>query len=494
MKSIEGLDYRSIGLFRIFLGLVVLYNMATLKWGNFNAFFSVENGFIPEPVRQQFIFQNLLTSDQSVILLFLLVGILAISLAIGYAARYAALFLFLFYAFYNATFSHISFGYDRYLEVLLFLSIFLPLEQRFGVTSNASRRPLKSSFNQWPAFLVLLQIGFIYTISGLAKNGIMWQNGTAVGALLLDDLLTLPLAVQLSSKTGLVKFLSYSTILFEAVALFLLFSPWKNQTCRIVFCVMILSFHWGLSFFVDVGHFKLMGILAVILVLPISFWQKFKALESKFTFVEKAITSKWYRLKLEKIPKQNWLKNGLAFIVIYLIVIGNLRMISVQGDAMGKWMQQVKLDKAFTLLSIKQIQSFGTVFNQNWYFYAPNPNIHLGDIYFIGVKYNGIQVNLETSQPFIPGDYINKKNSTALSRFFHTKLRNQINKQKNADMCLDYARYLVNKWEQEQKEYLKGMEGYNFYFNGRKMTQGEAKTVKIENIISVDLDKMRRTN
>jgi hypothetical protein len=492
MKSIEGLDYRSIGLFRIFLGLVVLYNMVVLKCNNFNVFFSVEKGFIPEPIRKQFAFQNILTSDAGIVLLFLLVAILAITLTLGFAARYSAFLLFLFVAFYNSTFTHISFGYDRYLEVLLFLSIFLPLENRFGITSNSLQRPSKNKFNRWPAFLVLLQIGLIYTISGLAKNGVMWQNGTAVGALLLDDLLTLPMAIQMASHHGLIKFLSYSTILFEAIALFLLFSPWKNQTSRIIFCVLIFSFHWGLSFFVDVGHFKLMGTLAVMLLLPSSFWQRFKWLENIFVNFEKSISSKWYRFSNVNIPYQNKLKWGMVVFIFYLIIIGNLRMISTQGDAIGMWMQKSGFDKTISAITIRPLQKLGTVFNQNWYFYAPNPNIHLGKIYFVGVKYNGVEINLETNQPFIPGDYTNKENSTVLNRFFHTKLRNQINKQKNADMCLDYARYLVNKWEQEQKEYLRTMEGYNYYFNGRKVMQGEGKKVKIENIISVDLDKMRK--
>jgi len=384
--------------------------------------------------------------------------ILAIALTIGYAARLSAFLLFLFFAFYNVTFTHISFGYDRYLEVLLFLAIFLPLEQRFGVTTKSSTTPAKNSFREWPAYLVLLQIGLIYTISGVAKNGIMWQNGTAVGALLLDDLLTLPLAVQMASKMGLIKFLSYSTILFEAMALFLLFSPWRNQTCRIVFCIMIFSFHWGLSFFVDVGHFKLMGTVAVALVLPTSFWQRLKPLENKLSIFEKATSVKWYRFKMKRHFNQPpWLKNGLVFLIFYFIIIGNLKMISRQGDAMGKWMRNKGLDKNIASITFRPLQSLGTVFNQNWYFYAPNPNIHLGKIYFIGVKYNGNEVNLENNQAYVPGDYVQKQNSTALNRFFHTKLRNEINKQKNADMSLDYAKYLVNKWEHEQKEYLKGM-------------------------------------
>jgi hypothetical protein len=493
MKSINGLDVRSIGLFRIFLGIVVFYNLLVFKWANFNDFFSIKSGFIPEPLLQTVAFKNIFTTDASVNLIFFLVSLSAIMLTIGYASRLNALLLFLFQAFYNSAFSHISFGYDRYLEVLLFLAILLPLEQRFAISSKSMVSKIDVEYKKWPAFLVLLQIGLIYTISGCSKNGIMWQNGTAVGALLLDDLLTLPIAVQLSSKTLLIKYLSYSTILFEAIALFLLFSPWKSQFFRIVFCCIIFSFHWGLSFFVDVGHFKWMGTLAVILILPAAFWLKFAKFETQLAYLEKGFGN-WYRISKIQFFRKISNHKAVAIILFYLIIIGNVRMISVQGDAMGKCMQQLNLDKTFTSLTIKPLQSFGTVFNQNWYFYAPNPNIQLGKIYFIGVKYNGQQVNLENNLPFVPGDYVIRKNHSVLNRFFNTKLRNQVNKQKNPDMCLDYARYLVNTWEHEQKEHLMSMQAYNYYFNGRKIMDGEKKEIKMLNIISVDLDKMRKTN
>src|SRR5690349_15745714 len=132
------LDLRSLGLFRIALALVVLYDLF-VESANLIPFYT-DQGLITKELIIQY---NWLSQFSSIHLLFrdpfgqtLLFGVSAIAaifLLLGYRTKIASIMCFLLMRsmYFGTLFIHN--GGDDILLVLLFLGIFLPLNARFSV-------------------------------------------------------------------------------------------------------------------------------------------------------------------------------------------------------------------------------------------------------------------------------------------------------------------------------------------------------------------------
>ncbi|MFA5583825.1 MAG: hypothetical protein WDA09_06385, partial [Bacteriovoracaceae bacterium] len=143
IKRSFGFDYRSMSLYRVLLGLIIIIGVL-YRMPDITAFYT-DSGLLP---RQTFLSEfalpwsfslHLASGSYWVMFLFLVIQmILGGMVLLGYHTRWALLFSYILNVSLHNRNWLINNGGDDVLRAILFLSIFLPLDRYFSV--DASRR------------------------------------------------------------------------------------------------------------------------------------------------------------------------------------------------------------------------------------------------------------------------------------------------------------------------------------------------------------------
>jgi hypothetical protein len=350
---VGSLDLRSVGAFRIVLGLVVMVNLIRNRWWVVGDYYNAEDTLFPLAwVKQHFgpssisVF-DVLPSDWLVFLFLSVAIVVAILYTLGIGTRFTAPLLWICWWNVNQRNPLLMAGWDAYIEVLLFTTMFLPLSARFSVRPR--RHELADDYRSPASWLVLVQIAVIYCVNGLTKNGAAWLDGTAVQRIAEDAVLGADRPV----GEGLGRFLTYATLGFEIGFPLLLFFPWKNGIFRLFAALVVLLFHWGVAFFADVGYFKWASLSVLVLLLPGFVWGKI----AKRREGESSIEPRWI----------GWPLYGIATMVVLL----GLRTVSGVGF-LAKPMQAIAFDKGLKYVIPPKFENASWL-NQDWKLYSPNP-------------------------------------------------------------------------------------------------------------------------
>lgn len=326
----SGIDLRSLALFRIFLGTALILDLLFYKFPYRDAFYS-ETGIFPietacllgSSKTCSLLFY--LHSDWGVILFFIITLLIYFSFTLGYKTRWAAVLSYVCLYSMHARNQMSVFGSDVILRVLLFWSIFLPLNIFFSVTPPKNR-PKKLEIRNVFAFAVLFQIGVIYFFNAFLKTGPSWRNGEALGFILTDFSLKAPLSDWLLSHPDLYRLFTHGTLLFEYLIVFFIFSPWFNSITRTSTVILIFIFHWGMMLFMNVGTFYLSALPTIAILLPRRVWKR----RSKKNDNVNSFSSE-SNIKIEKVtriykamPFITYLKNICIGFLLLTIVLMNL--------------------------------------------------------------------------------------------------------------------------------------------------------------------------
>ncbi len=169
---VRGLDLRSIGLFRIAIGLTLLLDVLIFKLPNIGDLYSPA-GFFEDFYRTQALdarpfYLNLfyyLGSGPGIYLFFIGCGVVYLGLAVGYRPRLLVVISFLLSSMTAASNSLMTLGPDVLLLTALFWGMFLPIDARFCFRSRTRIREGNECRNL-PAFL-LLATSYLLFRSGL---------------------------------------------------------------------------------------------------------------------------------------------------------------------------------------------------------------------------------------------------------------------------------------------------------------------------------------
>lgn len=374
-RNIYGLDVRSINLFRVALGVVMIGQIVGYVLLNFKSMFSPEtgvlgNGFATEYIATYTGPEWLFAIDSDTgMLAFIAIRILFLILfAIGAFPRVAALgsavLLWLFQIRYNVLFL----GWEMFAAVLISFSVFLPWNRKPTEKEMEWRSPL--------AFVTLFQIGFIYFYNGISKNGDKWMDGTAVRFFLAEFDKARPLAHSVIQIDWLTTFLTYYTLVMEVGVLLLLFAPFRSRKLRYISAFLILTLHWGIDLMVDVGFFKWYATCIAILLLPDSFWLKVPA-----SFL-RIITP----IRVIPMPKANWVRYTgwvLAGYILFMIVDTNLyqTVTSKTNDRVGIVLNKMKLGGSIKAMTPDWWPQYSFM-RQFWHLYSPDPPTEKGYMQF----------------------------------------------------------------------------------------------------------------
>ncbi len=259
------IDRRSLVAFRIGLALVVLLDLAD-RARDLVAHYT-DAGVLPVRALPHiagaapFCLHARSGSPVFVAFLFALAAVAAALLLVGVWTRAATFVSWLLLVSLQARNPLVLHFGDALLRLLLFWSIFLPLERGGG----EPRRSIAVA-------ALKLQVLFLYWFSAAQKTGVDWTSGTAVYYALSYGFLTRPLGEWLLGVPWLIAPLTYGTIAVEALGPFLLLAPERRWRVRIAGVALFIALHAAFLLTMDLGIFSLAGMVAALPFLPARAW------------------------------------------------------------------------------------------------------------------------------------------------------------------------------------------------------------------------------
>jgi hypothetical protein len=283
IRDLFSADWRSLALFRIVLGLYILMDLAR-RAVDLTAHYT-DAGVLPRanlrPMGRWMI--PLHTSSGGLTLqvcLFAAAAVVAIAFTVGYRTRLAALLSWTMLLSLQHRNHLILSGGDGLLRIMLFWSIFLPLGQwwsldrlRGRVSFPAARRGSLVFSAGVAGFLV--QIASVYFFTGLLKaESAVWREGVAVYQTLLADHTSTALGTHLLQYPQLLRFLTYSTLVWESVGPLLFFLPPVTGPVRTLVAFSFVGLQVGIAACMEIGNFQSASIVMLLPMLSSWFWDR----------------------------------------------------------------------------------------------------------------------------------------------------------------------------------------------------------------------------
>ena len=452
-SNIFGLDVRSLGLFRVLLGLSLLGNHIVFKWLNFSDIYAPSKGLLGNdfmevaPKGYPFSWLQFIHSDMTMYVVFILASIAYFLFTIGYKPQASSMLSLFFFGGISMRYFPIRSGWDYYFYVLLALSIFLPIGKYFSLFQQNDSYKKDEARTCW-SWMLIFQIGVIYSFAGLSKIGHLWQDGKALWYLCMDTTINREIGANfaMSSPEWLIELLTYITKYWEILFLPLLFFPYKNQWLRIFLSFSILLFHFVVDLFTDVGHFKWAGLCAAILLLPSIFWNN--------VTLYKRIIPKWSSGKDVKEWLQKFEIPSFAgtFLCIYVFVGVTTENIVHNIWERNFYFKQSEERQRNPLAVLYPWDSF--LFKQAWSMYSPNPNYEFGKLTVEGLQENGLVLDLisgevvDTLQPSLKKDYTD----VMVRKTMMNKMKLSIQKVQDEIFNQHFFNFQINKYISEHPE------------------------------------------
>lgn len=350
-----GVDLRALALFRIAAATVLLLDLLD-RSRNLAAHYT-DAGVLPGPDalrgfgRGLYLSVHWLASGSTPAeaALFVVQGACALALLLGYHTRIATFASWYLLVSLQARNPYLAaMGGDKFLRLMLFFGIFLPLGARFSLDARRRGRPASNWTASLPSAALLLQIALMYVATGLAKSGATWSNGTALGFALELEQYHSALSPWLREQTWLHAPLTHATRWFEILGPLLPFVPWRNGLFRMLAFLAFVGFHLGLAAFLDIGPFPIMCIAAWFAFLPSELFDRWlPALSARFTPAPGGPL---------RVSTPRWAQLGAGAALLYVVL-------EITADASG-----ARLPSA--------VRGMGTALRltQSWQMFAPNPS------------------------------------------------------------------------------------------------------------------------
>ena len=288
LSELFALDLRSLGLFRIGIALILLYDLLLRSFEL--SFFYTDLGATPREVLWHspfpmgvvwWISPHMLSGSFAwQAFLFILSALFGVALLLGYRTSWAVAISWFLLMGSQARQPMILQGNDVLLRCALFWSIFVPLGARFSLDSLSKTATTYHSNRilSWGTAAIILQLSLVYFNAGIPKVSYEWRGDfNALYYVLNMDYFTNPFGYWLLQYPAILVLLTKATLLLEVSVPFLLLMPLGNAYLRLILFAIIVGFHLGIYLCMDVGLFSFMCIAYWLVVLPSLFWDKLTA-------------------------------------------------------------------------------------------------------------------------------------------------------------------------------------------------------------------------
>ena len=382
--KVYGLDARSIGLFRIFLGVSILYDLVFNKLVLFNELYSNDGllgyNFLKSPLHTHSLFAFINLSYNGLLILHVIALIIFLLFTVGYYTKITSIVSYILFIVISHTYFYTMIGADQIVVAIFTFALFLPLNETFSVDKGFFNIQKNIEIRGIQITAILIQISFIFFFNSLSKNGNDWIDGTAIKYTLIDTIITREYSTALFN-INITHFLTYFTHFFQLLFILFLFFPFKNAKIRFFLSVTILIIHWGIYILLDVGYFNIICSCISLLLLPNAFWDFFT------------------KKNTQTIIKTNSNLQTQIVIIILLLLITQRNIFNfLNMTTLSNTLQYQKVYSHFK--PINKISRAFPLISQSWGMFSPNPSHEIGFITIEGVKNNGRITNLSELNPF----------------------------------------------------------------------------------------------
>ncbi|TAF31859.1 MAG: hypothetical protein EAZ57_10815 [Cytophagales bacterium] len=277
LRTILSLDTRSLALYRIALGLVLLGDL--LMRSHMLVEHYTDEGMLP---RVDLIMSNWQEGTFSVLMLngtvwfavlfFVVFGLACVCLSLGFFPHIAILICWVAYISLNFRNPFANNSGDFMMLIFLVWSFFLPFNHHFSVRPSRKRLTTNEHFSGVSALFVI-QISVIYFSSAILKSGYHWTSGVAVSYALQMTYYTSDMGRWLLSLPSSVHAaLTYGSYYLEKYIILLVFIPFKNSWFRLLVFLSYWCLHLGFVVFLSIGAFPWYCMAFWLAMLPRGVW------------------------------------------------------------------------------------------------------------------------------------------------------------------------------------------------------------------------------
>ncbi len=281
LKMVFGSDLRTLALFRVCLGLLILVDLIN-RAKSLSAHYT-DFGVWPRyiAIHDSGIYNfslHLANSTQFFqVCLFLIAAILAIALIVGYRTKLVAVLSWVLLISLQDRNVMLLQGGDILFRLLMFWALFLPIGARYSI--DAIRRPLilneSNEYFSFASVALKIQCMSVYFFGALIKaTGTAWiPDGTAIYYALNIDQLTSPLGLWVKDFPALIlQSLTYFVWGLQMFGPILMLSPLYFLPLRYLMMFSFISMHISFIILMEIGLFPFISIVSLLTFTPSAFW------------------------------------------------------------------------------------------------------------------------------------------------------------------------------------------------------------------------------
>jgi len=278
-QALTPLDLRSLALFRVAIGLILicdladrllhseLYGLSHWRPGSSGVLSALGGAANSLAVQQTFL------------------AVLTVAVCfyvIGYKTWLSNLATWLMLLVLHGFESRLLNSGDVLLRAFFFWSLFLPVGKRFSADAKYGREDGSTTAPRLASLALMIQIICPYFFSAVCKlHTEAWCNGYGMYYSLIrsDEAKALGLLIAGLPKFSLIS-MNYAVLAVELFAPFLMFSPVENARCRQFAVYLFAGFHAAMFLTLDVGQFTFICAAGWLAILPSSFWKEQPSLQA----------------------------------------------------------------------------------------------------------------------------------------------------------------------------------------------------------------------
>lgn len=284
LQGLFRIDPRSLALFRIILGTLLLTDLA-VRSGDLKAMYTDGGMFTRTEIcyrvtsfwNWSFHFANGSWEFQAV--LFGIAAALAISLVLGLETRVATIGSWLLLVSLHHRVPPILSGADILLRMLLFWAMFLPLglvwsfdAWRAKPAKNAGEFAATTPIFSAATAAILLQMAQVYFFSAIFKTNSGWLRGEIIAGTLAHNFYATSLGTYLLQFPRLLTAVTVGVLVLEWVAPLFLFALGSMVWIRVAIITALALMHLGIAALLEVDLFSWVSIAGLTLFLPTKVW------------------------------------------------------------------------------------------------------------------------------------------------------------------------------------------------------------------------------
>jgi len=448
-----GLDLRSIALFRVGIGALLVSDLCT-RAIDLRAHYT-DLGILPRERlvsgwgQQQFYSLHMFGGDTaSQVVLFLVAGVFATMLVVGYRTRLAAFVSWVLLCSLQGRNYAVLQGGDDLLRVMLFWSMFVPLGARFSVdTLLAERRTLPPRLLSLGTTVLVLQLFTMYLVSAALKTGPSWHGeGSAIRLALHHHAFASSLARWLRElPESTLEGLTWQVWTLELCGPLLFFIPWNTFWWRTLGAHTFVAFHFGLFLTLELGHYPWVAMVCWLVVLPSWFWDepvrrllvraglldRLRQLSQK-TQAAIAQRRNWFGPPRRFVFRPSWLGLLSLLVIASYAGYGSAYAMTHGGNVDGKRFDPLLITRLYA----------------NWGMFAPNPPSTSGWFVSVAKQKSGAEIDVwNDGQPvsFDPPPLP----SASYKRQRWRKLGDNLLSDDQPGLRSSFVRWLCRAWNEE---------------------------------------------